>query len=768
MGSDVLLGHDGLTPVCLREEHRTAHVAILGKSRFGKTTLLEHLVLKDMRSGTAAIVIDAHGDLSKRLVALAPFENPDRPDDLRSRVVLVEPNDERPFGLNLYECPDPTDARQVTATVGSVVEIFRKLMGAEGTGYLPLIESGLRNTARVLIANRLTMAELPLLYRDPEFRARALAILPDPGDYWREYEASSPQRQQDKREPVLNKVARFLEDDLVALMVKQSETTVPFMSVMDRGGTLLLNLAGLDRETVSFLGMVLLSVFSNLVHQREKIPPALRRRVHLYLDEYGRFATPTTKRLLEEGGKYGLGVTIAHQMLEQTPQREALDVQTLISFQLSSEDAFAVAGSFDHAPIRRKRVARQRTESQYREWEEDVWDSEESHARYDQLCQELNAVESQQHKLKSARSDARQILDALFPRGDTSPALNKFDSSDGTVNGTYVLDRLRRNGGDNRSLTGKQSVSSELRQILIYLYSKYGREPRGEEFWEAWQWLDKTATKCEQVYEEAETLLPESYKRCTELRTVITELHRQHTTRQWLTEYIGETPVKDDQGRVIYDNIEELDQSHADRRAEIANMLTQLPRYVAYCKVFGTNGKPHECRIKLLPPASLPTYEDYRRQTESEEERGRREERERSLRARGISGIRFHRDASGAIPKGFEHVFAMQELGDEVRRTTEDFARKFTMSPEARLSKARSDSRKMFGTSRSEIEEQLRKRQMRPPPDDGQPAGPTAKPKGPPSFDLAQRVAREKTVRREASEAPQKGLPPIGRRSPKR
>lgn len=133
MGSNVLLGHDGTTPVYLRFDHRTAHVAILGKSRFGKTTLLEHLVLQDMGDGIAVIVIDAHGDLTKRLISLAP-------PAARDKIVLVEANGDRPFGLNLYECADPSDATTVTTTVGHVVDIFNKLMGSESPGYRPVIE----------------------------------------------------------------------------------------------------------------------------------------------------------------------------------------------------------------------------------------------------------------------------------------------------------------------------------------------------------------------------------------------------------------------------------------------------------------------------------------------------------------------------------------------------------------------------------------------------------------------------------------------------
>lgn len=700
MTSDVPLGQEGSTPIYLRDSHRTAHVAILGKSRFGKTTLLEHLVLHDMRNSTAAIVIDAHGDLTRRLAYLTPYS-------ARDKIVVVEPNAERPFGLNLYECSDPTDSRQVTTTVGSAVEIFFKLMGVEGTGFLPIIESGLRNTARVLIANRLTMAEIPLLYHDAAFRRRALAALPAPTDYWLEYERSTFQKQQEKREPVLNKVARFLEDDLIAPMVSQEKTTIPFTSIMENGGTLLLNLAGLDRETVSFLGMVFLSVFSGLIHQRESIPKRERRPVHLYLDEYGRFATPTTKRLIEEGGKYGLGVTIAHQNLSQTPEREALNVQSLITFQLSPEDAYDVAGSFDYTPTRTKRVARQRTEPQYREWEEEVWDSEQSQRHYEKLSRDLKEAESRYSMLEHDNATASQMMDAFFPSGDEKrPVLHAFDSSDGTVDGVYMLRRFERNPHLVAS-----SAHRQLRELLTRLYAKYGREPRGEdELEEAHQWLYEKVLGYDALYQKTEELLPGARERLSKLESEAVKFRKRHTSIEQRTEYVGEAPVKGDQGKFIYDNIEELDQSHADRRAEIANMLTQLPRYVAYCKVHDLDGKSHEHRIQTSPPAKPDLIE-------------------RALRLRKKlrgADLDIMLENFGSSTSEVGYTFTQKEFEKAMAGFMQDLRDSSSYGPripdkgasdeDAREIRVR--SREQFGTSRADIEQQIRARQGR--PDDGE------------------------------------------------
>lgn len=55
-----------------------------------------------------------------------------------------------------------------------------------------------------------------------------------------------------------------------------------------------------------------------------------------------------------------------------------------------------------------------------------------------------------------------------------------------------------------------------------------------------------------------------------------------------------------------YDYAEELDQTHADRRGEIATELATLPKFVAYCKLLDATGTPHEYRVQTNSPILVP------------------------------------------------------------------------------------------------------------------------------------------------------------------
>jgi hypothetical protein len=104
------------------------------------------------------------------------------------------------------------------------------------------------------------------------------------------------------------------------------------------------------------------------------------------------------------------------------------------------------------------------------------------------------------------------------------------------------------------------------------------------------------------------------------------ELFKKHRSLEHHKEYLGEQPEEERVlteelrtmylgGRVRdsaphlstrynqwYDYVEELDQTHADRRGEIATELATLPKFVAYCKLLDATGTPHEYRVQTNSP----------------------------------------------------------------------------------------------------------------------------------------------------------------------
>jgi ABC-type ATPase involved in cell division len=78
----------------IRQADRLFHLYAIGKTGTGKSTLLETLVLQDIRAGRGCAVLDPHGDLVARLAKSIPEKR-------RSELVYLNaPDPAQPFGYN--------------------------------------------------------------------------------------------------------------------------------------------------------------------------------------------------------------------------------------------------------------------------------------------------------------------------------------------------------------------------------------------------------------------------------------------------------------------------------------------------------------------------------------------------------------------------------------------------------------------------------------------------------------------------------------------
>ncbi len=69
------------------------------------------------------------------------------------------------------------------------------------------------------------------------------------------------------------------------------------------------------------MGALLTTAIAQAALSRADMPAADRRTFHLYADEFQSFATESFALILSEASKYGLTLTIAHQYLDQIPDR---------------------------------------------------------------------------------------------------------------------------------------------------------------------------------------------------------------------------------------------------------------------------------------------------------------------------------------------------------------------------------------------------------------------------------------------------------------
>ncbi len=320
------------------------HVYVVGKTGAGKTALLEHLVLAEIRAGRGCAVLDPHGDLAARLLDLIPRR---RLND----VVLLDPSDaDHPIGLNVLE-QVPYEHRPLVAS--GVLAVFRKVF-SEFWG--PRLEHVFRNCLLALLDVRGgTLLGVLRMLVEERYREIIVAQVRDPivRFYWTTEFPTYPRNfLPEVVAPVQNKVAAVLTSPILRNIIGQHRTAFSPRTIMDEGKILIANLAKgrIGEDASALLGAILVSKFQLAAYSRATVPEAQRRPFTIYVDEFPSFVTRSFGELLAEARKYGLALVLAHQHLGQIDDalRAAVlgNVGTIVCFRLGGEDAKTLGSEF--------------------------------------------------------------------------------------------------------------------------------------------------------------------------------------------------------------------------------------------------------------------------------------------------------------------------------------------------------------------------------------------------------------------------------------
>jgi hypothetical protein len=322
-------------------DDRRRHMAIIGKTGTGKSTLLQNLLVADIRAGRGVACIEPHGDLADSLLELIPRS---RTND----VVLFDVGDAyHPLSFNLLACDDP--ARRPLVASG-IVSAFKKIYAAM---WGPRLEHILRNALLALleIPGSSLVQILPLL-GDDDFREGIVKRLRDPAvrRFWEREFAQMPQRlRAEAISPVLNKIGHFVSHPLLRNVVGQPRTTLNLREVMDERRILIVNLSKgrIGSDASDLLGALLVTALQLAAMSRADMPEGERRDFFAYIDEFSNFATDAFASTFSEARKYRLALTVAAQFLEQLDERTRAsmfgNVGTIVAFQSSQSDAEVLA-----------------------------------------------------------------------------------------------------------------------------------------------------------------------------------------------------------------------------------------------------------------------------------------------------------------------------------------------------------------------------------------------------------------------------------------
>lgn len=321
----------------IKTDDRRRHMYIIGKTGMGKTNLLEHMVIQDIRNGHGVAYVDPHGDTAEKIIKAIPSN---RIND----VIYFNPADQDyPIAFNVMEKVDP-EYRHLVAS--GLVGVFKKIW-ADSWG--PRLEYILRNAILALLEYPgSTLLGVTRMLVDKNYRIRVVNKLTDPvvRSFWvDEFTKWNERVLQEVVSPIQNKVGQFLSSSLIRNIVGQTRSSFDIRDVMDNKKILILNLSKgrIGEDNSALLGAMMITKIQLAAMARVDIPEDERKDFYLFVDEFQNFATESFVNILSEARKYRLNLILANQYITQFEEtvRDAIfgNAGTLITFRVGAVDA---------------------------------------------------------------------------------------------------------------------------------------------------------------------------------------------------------------------------------------------------------------------------------------------------------------------------------------------------------------------------------------------------------------------------------------------
>lgn len=317
------------------------HTVLLGPTGCGKSNAMLSLIMADIEAGRGVLVIDPKSDLTTDILARVP-------ESRRSDVVVIDPADRCPVGLNPLVAK-----RQNPALVADGILAVLKELYADSWG--PRTQDILTGALMTLAQTpKSTLVWLPSLLTDARFRHKVTKRLSDPiglEPFWNAFEAMTPGQRDQAIAPVLNKLRQFLLRPALRSVLGQTEPKFDLGDLFTQRKIVLvsLNKGLIGSEGARLLGSLVVAQLWPLILSRASLPPERRHIVSVFIDEVQDYLTLPTDLAdaLSQARGLGVGFTLAHQYRNQLPAtlRAGVDAnaRNKIVFGLNAGDAHDMA-----------------------------------------------------------------------------------------------------------------------------------------------------------------------------------------------------------------------------------------------------------------------------------------------------------------------------------------------------------------------------------------------------------------------------------------
>jgi CxxC-x17-CxxC domain-containing protein len=328
----------------IKTDDRRRHMYLVGKTGMGKSTVLENMIVDDIRNGYGVAVVDPHGDLAEKIMDYIP-------DDRIKDVIYFNPSDINfPIAFNVVEQVE-SHLRHLVAS--GLIGVFQKLW-ADSWG--PRLEYILRNAIlAILDFPGSTLMGVVRMLSDKGYRKKVVSNITDPvvKAFWeKEFSGYADKFASEAVSPIQNKVGQFLSNSLMRNIIGQVKSAIDIRDIMDNGKILIMNLSKgrIGEDNSALLGAMMITKIQLAAMSRVDVPEKDRRDFYLYIDEFQNFSTDSFANILSEARKYRLNLVLAHQYIEQLSEKVKPavfgNVGTLVVFRVGAADAEELVKEF--------------------------------------------------------------------------------------------------------------------------------------------------------------------------------------------------------------------------------------------------------------------------------------------------------------------------------------------------------------------------------------------------------------------------------------
>lgn len=338
-------------PFGIKADDRTRHMYIIGKTGMGKSTLIENMVVQDIKNGEGFAFIDPHGKSAALLLDYVP------PERLKDVVYFAPFDVDHPISFNVMEDVGP-DKRHLVAN--GLMSAFKKIWGPET--WSARMEYILMNSLLALLEYPgSTLLGVSRILTDKEYRKKVVENIKDPSvkSYWTDEFAKYSETYTKEAVPgIQNKLGQFTSNPLIRNIIGQSKSSFNLREMMDERKIFIVNLSKgqLGEGNANLLGgMIITKIYLAAMSRADLTESELKRlpNFYMYVDEFQSFANESFADILSEARKYKLALVVAHQYIKQMDEKVADavfgNVGTQIMFRVGAPDAEVLEK--EYAPV---------------------------------------------------------------------------------------------------------------------------------------------------------------------------------------------------------------------------------------------------------------------------------------------------------------------------------------------------------------------------------------------------------------------------------